>query len=71
LRKQFGERVLGPEQPLVGRIRTYYIQTILLKFERSTVSISKAKEALRNIILHYNSDKLNKSSFLQVDVDPY
>lgn len=71
LRQQFGERVLGPEQPLVGRIRTYYIQTILLKFERSTVSISKAKEALRNIILHYNSDKLNKGSFLQVDVDPY
>src|SRR5690606_17731612 len=51
LRQQFGERVLGPEQPLVGRIRTYYIQSILLKFERSSVSISKAKEALRNIIL--------------------
>jgi primosomal protein N' (replication factor Y) len=71
LRQQFGERVLGPEQPLVGRIRTYYIQSILLKFERSSVSISKAKEALRNIILQYNSDKLNKGSFLQVDVDPY
>lgn len=71
LRQQFGERVLGPEQPLVGRIRTYYIQTILLKFERNSVSISKAKEALRNIILGYNSDKLNKGSFLQVDVDPY
>ncbi len=71
LRQQFGERVLGPEQPLVGRIRTYYIQSILLKFERSSVSISKAKEALRNIILQYNSDKANKGSFLQVDVDPY
>lgn len=71
LRQQFGERVLGPEQPLVGRIRTYYLQTILLKFERSSVSISKAKEALRGIMLEYNSDKLNKGSFLQVDVDPY
>lgn len=71
LRQQFGDRVLGPEQPLIGRIRTYYIQTILLKFERSSVSIAKAKVALKSLILHYNSDKLNKGSFLQVDVDPY
>ena len=71
LRQQFDDRVLGPEQPLIGRIRTYYIQTILLKFERSSVSIAKAKVALKSLILHYNSDKLNKGSFLQVDVDPY
>lgn len=71
LRKQFGERVLGPEQPLISRIRTYYIQTILLKFERRTVSISKAKEALRAIMLQYNTEKVNKGSYLQVDVDPY
>src|SRR5690606_22347287 len=25
LRQQFGERVLGPEQPLIGRVRNYYI----------------------------------------------
>ncbi len=71
LREQFGERVLGPEQPLVNRIRNYYIQTILLKFERSTVSITKAKEALRGIILQYNTEKFNKGSLLMVDVDPY
>ena len=71
LREQFGDRVLGPEQPLVGRIRNYYIQTILLKFERSSISISKAKEALRGIILQYNTEKFNKGSYLMVDVDPY
>ena len=71
LRQQFGDRVLGPEEPLIGRIRNYYINTILLKMERATVSISKVKEVLRDIIVNYNTDKLNKGSFLHVDVDPY
>lgn len=72
LKQQFGaQRVLGPEQPLIGRVRNYYIQTILLKFERKSTSITKAKEALRAILLYYNTDKLNKGSYLQIDVDPY
>ena len=71
LRQQFGERVLGPEEPLIGRIRNYYINTLLLKMERASVSISKVKEVLRNILQKYNADKLNKGSFLHVDVDPY
>lgn len=71
LRKQFGDRVLGPEQPLIGRIRNYYLQTILLKFEKRSVNISRAKEALRSIIFAHNSDKANKGTYLQVDVDPY
>jgi len=71
LRQQFGERVLGPEQPLIGRVRNYYINTILLKVERASVSIVKVKEVLRDIIQNYNADKLNKGSFLHIDVDPY
>lgn len=71
LRQQFGERVLGPEEPLIGRIRNYYINTLILKMERATVSISKVKEVLRNIIQSYYTDKQNKGSFLHIDVDPY
>lgn len=71
LRQQFGDRVLGPEQPMIGRVRNYYINTILLKVERASVSISKVKDVLRVIIQNYNADKLNKGSFLHIDVDPY
>jgi len=71
LRQQFGERVLGPEQPLIGRVRNYYINTILLKVERASVSISKVKEVLKDIFQNYNADKQNKGSFLHIDVDPY
>ena len=47
LRKHFNDRVIGPEVPLISRIRNYYIQTIMLKFERDTISIQKAKTIIR------------------------
>src|ERR1035438_19952 len=34
LKKPFGKRILGPEYPLVGRIRNYYLKHILVKIER-------------------------------------
>lgn len=71
LRAQFGERVLGPETPLVGRIRNYYIQTILLKIEKEGVSVQKIKDALRDILLQFDADVSNKGTLVQVDVDPY
>ncbi|MGC9344792.1 MAG: replication restart helicase PriA, partial [Bacteroidales bacterium] len=49
LRKSFGQRVLGPQVPIVGRIKTHYLQHILLKIER-TVSFSKARKLLKSTI---------------------
>ncbi len=71
LRKQFGERVIGPEYPVVGRIRNYYIKTIMLKFERDADSLVKAKEAIKALILQFETTKLSKGCIVQPDVDPY
>ncbi|MCJ8208926.1 primosomal protein N' [Mucilaginibacter sp. RS28] len=71
LRKHFGERVIGPEQPLISRIRNYYIRTINLKFERDSISLNKVKEAIRAVVLQYETTKLSKGSIVQPDVDPY
>jgi len=71
LRKSFGARILGPEDPLVGRIRNFYIKTIYIKIERNSISISKVKEFLKDLLIKFEADKLNKGSFVQVDVDPY
>jgi len=72
LREAFGNRVLGPEVPLVSRIRNYYIHTILLKIERDgTVSIQKVKAALRQLLTVFDTDQANKGTFVQIDVDPY
>ena len=71
LRKHFGERVIGPEFPLISRIRNYYIKTIMLKFEKDNLSINKAKAIIRDVITQFQTTKLSKGSIIQPDVDPY
>jgi primosomal protein N' (replication factor Y) len=71
LRKHFGDRVIGPEFPLINRIRNYYIKSIMLKFERDGVSITKAKSIIRDVVLQYQTTGLSKGSIVQPDVDPY
>ncbi|MFD0763384.1 primosomal protein N' [Mucilaginibacter lutimaris] len=71
LRKHFGDRVIGPEAPLINRIRNYYIKSIMLKFERDTISIVKAKAIIREVITQFQTTKLSKGSVIQPDVDPY
>jgi primosomal protein N' (replication factor Y) len=71
LRSQFGDRVLGPEAPMISRIRNYYIQTILLKVEREGVSVQKIKEALQQILVNFDSLPTNKGVYIHIDVDPY
>ena len=71
LRQQLAERVLGPEPPLVARVRNNFIQTITLKIERKNISIAKVKELIKQALLHFELDKKNKGVRVQIDVDPY
>ncbi|MBR1766302.1 MAG: primosomal protein N' [Bacteroidales bacterium] len=48
LRGAFAGRVLGPEYPLVSRIRGLYLKQITLRFER-TEAIADAKRVIRQI----------------------
>ena len=69
LRKVFGERVLGPEAPVVARVQQLFIRQIVLKVE-TTASMSKVKQALRQIYLHSLADARMKSAIIYYDVDP-
>lgn len=71
LGQQFGDRVIGPEFPLISRIRNYYIKSILLKIEKDGVSIVKVKSVLRSILQEFEISPISKGSVVQVDVDPY
>ena len=72
LRGHFGdERVIGPQVPLVSRIRNYYIQSIMLKFEKDGVSINKVKTTIREVTTQFQTTQLSKGSIVQPDVDPY
>lgn len=70
LRTQLGKRVLGPEQPLVSRVRNYYLMQIIVKAEKDT-AIQKVKNLISETILQVNVDPAFKGVIIQIDVDPY
>ncbi|QPH39750.1 replication restart helicase PriA [Pedobacter endophyticus] len=70
LKAKFGKRVLGPEQPLVSRVRNMYIKQIIIKADKHT-AIQKVKDALRQTLTEFNATKEFKGVLTQIDVDPY
>ncbi len=70
LKKIFAHRVLGPEFPLISRIKNEYHKQILLKAERN-YSPAQVREFIQKIILDFKTDKVFSRVRLKVDVDPY
>jgi len=70
LKAKFGQRVLGPEQPLISRVRNLYIKQIIIKADKHT-AIHKVKNVLRGTLTEFNAMKDFKSVLIQIDVDPY
>jgi len=69
LKKKFGDRVLGAEEPGIARIRNYYHQNIMLKLEKQA-SPKKAKEILNKQLEAFAVHKDYKSVRVGIDVDP-
>lgn len=69
LRNHFAKRVLGPEFPLISRIRNLYHKTILIKVERDA-SIVKVKKIINELLIQFKSKNDYKSVRVQIDVDP-
>jgi primosomal protein N' (replication factor Y) len=69
LKEVFGNRVLGPEYPLVARVKTYYQKQILLKIE-TTASVTKAKILLGEVLDQFQISGGGKKFRIQVNVDP-
>ena len=69
LRGAFGQRVMGPEYPLVSRIRALYLKTITVRFERNE-AISDAKR----VMMQMADDLVKQEGWARVavlfDVDP-
>lgn len=65
------KRVLGPEEPVISKIRNEYLMELVIKLERSQVSLSKVKHVLLEARLELMQEKDLKSSKIVFDVDPY
>ena len=70
MKKIFAHRVLGPEFPMISRIKNEYHKNILLKVERN-FSAAQVREYLLKIINDFKTDKVFAKVRLKVDVDPY
>jgi primosomal protein N' (replication factor Y) len=69
LRQVFGDRVLGPQAPVIGRIQNYHIRQIIIKLERKASPV-KAKEMIQMAIHSLLSQPSYRSVIIQIDVDP-
>ena len=65
----FGDRVLGPETPIISRVQNYHLENILLKIERQA-SLPKAKSLLAEAIGNIRQLPDYKSLAVVADVDP-
>lgn len=69
LKHYFQSRVLGPEFPIVSRIRNLYHKNILLKLERD-LSVQQAKKIVNELLVRFKTNADYKSVRVQIDVDP-
>lgn len=70
LRDTLGQRVLGPEYPLVSRIKNQYIKDILIKSEKEA-SISWVKTKILETRDDFASKQKYKQVLIAIDVDPF
>ena len=70
LRESFGDRVLGPEAPVITRIHKWHIKTILVKIDKRK-SVTAGKEIILKSIEKVEKLKGASSVKISIDVDPY
>src|SRR5690606_35979917 len=69
LRGKFCDRVLGPEFPLVARIRSLYNKKLLLKIEKEA-SVSAVKKEVHGIMSDFAQRPYFKTIRILADVNP-
>ena len=69
LRETFGNRILGPEYPLVAKIKNLYIKRILIKLERDEHLLDNKQKVLE-LIEKFKGLALYKNIRVIIDVDP-
>jgi len=62
-------RVLGPQPPLVERVRNQFLFDILIKLEREKINFKAAKSFIQEKVIDVLTDKTLKSIHIVIDVD--
>ena len=71
IRKNLGnQRMIGPVEPLIGKIRNMYLHEITLKIEKQGINLPAVKEYLRSVEQMMKQMPAFKSVGVVFDVDP-
>jgi len=70
IRNSINEKILGPEYPLVSRIRNLYLKSILVKIERMSALQATKQRIVDAILLMKTNDRFRAVQHT-IDVDPY
>lgn len=65
----FKENVLGPEYPVVSRVKNLYIKQMIIKINKDLYS-NKVKDFIKDTIEKFKHNNDFKSVRIQIDVDP-
>lgn len=65
----FKENLLGPEYPVVSRVKNQYIKQMIIKINKDLNS-NKVKDFIRNVIENFKRNLEFKSVKIHIDVDP-
>lgn len=68
-RHTFKENLLGPEYPVVSRVKNQYIKQMIIKINKDLNS-NKVKDFIRNVIENFKHNLEFKSVKIHIDVDP-
>jgi primosomal protein N' (replication factor Y) (superfamily II helicase) len=71
LRPSLGNRVIGPAEPSISRLRGMYIQQIIIKFEKDGNTAPRIKKLIDESRLKLREISATKSVRIMIDVDPY
>ena len=69
MRSVFKNYVIGPEYPVVSRVKNQFIKQLLIKVDRNANS-KRAKELIKSIIDDFGHNQEYRSVVVSVDVDP-
>ena len=70
LKTLFGKRVLGPEFPVISKIQSWHIKTIMIKIEKEK-PLTKAKLLINETIERIEKKEKVSTLRITIDVDPY
>ncbi len=68
-RYAFKDNVLGPEYPIVSRVKNLYIKQMIIKINKDLYS-NKVKDFIKDTIEKFKHNNDFKSVKIQIDVDP-